>query len=252
MEENYFGKNLSYLRTLYNKTQSDIGLQVNKGQSTINNWEKGKNLASANHVHIISQFFNVNADDLMFKDLRNEGYSKKSEIEKSSNNAGEHAGIHAGKSHVFNDKSLFRNTAYTLYKNMSEKDLEYELSVEIERLNDAYKDFKKLTEIIHLLNANEWLKNKFPLVPDYKKYKQEIEEDFEEMHGHLTDKKTLKVLKIVDLYQEKQEHVKNMISKLIDYIHQYSDSILLQTVRDTKKGKGVLFSDLKQETRKKK
>ncbi|MEJ7821968.1 MAG: helix-turn-helix transcriptional regulator [Chitinophagaceae bacterium] len=252
MLENFLGSNLIYLRAKHGKTQSDIGLQVDKGHTTIGNWENGKNLPSANDVYTLSQYFDIIADDLMFKDLRNEGYSKKSEIKKSFNNEGNNEGIHEGESHVFNNKSLFSHKAYLPYKDMSEKDLEYELSIEIERLNDLYKDFKKLTEIVHLLNATEWLKNKFPLVPDYKKYKQEIEEDFEEMHGHLTDKKLLKALKIVDLYQETQEHVRNMTSKLIDYIHQYSDSILLQTVRDTKKGKGVLISDLKQETRKKK
>ncbi len=252
MLENFFGSNIIYLRTKHDKTQSDIGLQVEKGHTTIGNWENGKNLPSANDVYLLSQYFDIMADDLMFKDLRNEGYGKKSEITKLTNNAGDSAGNSAGISHVFKDKNLFSHKAYVPYKNMSVNELDYELSVEIERLNDVYRDFKKLTEIIHLLNATEWLKNKFPLAPEYKKYKQDIEEEFEEMHGHLTDKKTLKVLKIVDLYQSTQEHLRNMVTKLIDYIHQYSDSILIQTVQDVKADKAVVNSKLKGETRKKK
>ena len=89
--EIFFGKNVEFLRKEFNKTQTDIGLQVNKNQKIISNWERGKTEPTLVEIGIISNYFDISADNLLFKDLssdnsiKNKGGSDKTKKNSHSN-----------------------------------------------------------------------------------------------------------------------------------------------------------------------
>ncbi|MFN4248930.1 MAG: helix-turn-helix domain-containing protein [Flavipsychrobacter sp.] len=64
-----FSKNLKYLRKQNNKSQSDIGLQLNKAHTSIGNWEKGIAEPSLDEIKEIARIFEISPADLLFKDL---------------------------------------------------------------------------------------------------------------------------------------------------------------------------------------
>lgn len=239
MLKNFFASNLVHLRSLHNKTQTDIGLQVSKGHTTIGNWEKGKNLPSASDAYVISQYFEIDANDLMFTDLKKESVLSNKKIgENVGDSAGNDAGLESKYGFITSENER-KKLPYKFYEILAIKELDYQLSIEIENLNDVYNDFKKLLEVVHLLNAPDFLKDKFPLIPEFQEYRYKRELDFEDTHKHLKDERMLKVLKIVDLYQAGQEHTRSMISKCIRYMYQYSDLFISKTVRETVQGKSV-------------
>lgn len=65
----YFKENLAFLRKKLNKTQSEVALQVNKSQRIISNWERDNTEPSLEEIGILSDFFGVTSDDLLFKNL---------------------------------------------------------------------------------------------------------------------------------------------------------------------------------------
>ena len=109
------------------------------------------------------------------------------------------------------------------YLSMSEEELDFKLSLEIEELRDDYNDYRKLVEAMYKLNPPSFLKEKFKQLPDFRVYKQEMEEEFDEDHKHLKDKKQYKALKITELYQSYKNHWRMGLSELIDYINRYTD-----------------------------
>ncbi|HEV2353998.1 MAG TPA: helix-turn-helix transcriptional regulator [Puia sp.] len=65
----FLGKNLRYLRKQSSKTQSEIASLIQKGQTTIGNWENGISEPSLNELLIISNYFDIPVDTLLKTDL---------------------------------------------------------------------------------------------------------------------------------------------------------------------------------------
>lgn len=74
MENEFVNKNiknnLKYLRNEIGKSQDDIGKIVNKGNTTISNWEKGIRSPDAVDLALLANYFSISVDDLINKDLR--------------------------------------------------------------------------------------------------------------------------------------------------------------------------------------
>lgn len=65
----FLGKNIRYLRKRSSQRQDDIALLVNKGQTTIGNWENGVSEPSIGDLLIISNYFGIPIDVLVKTDL---------------------------------------------------------------------------------------------------------------------------------------------------------------------------------------
>lgn len=70
--ENNFGNNIQFLRKKFNKTQTDIALQVKKTQKIVSNWENGKTEPTVGEIGIMSKYFGISVGDLLFSDLQND------------------------------------------------------------------------------------------------------------------------------------------------------------------------------------
>lgn len=74
-----FSDNLKYLREKNNMDQIELATKLGrKSTSSISEWEKGKYQPKAGVLSDIAHIFNVNLDDLMNKDLRNENETSSS------------------------------------------------------------------------------------------------------------------------------------------------------------------------------
>lgn len=70
MADNYFASNLKYLRVKRGLEQKDISEMLGlKSPTSVTNWEKGSNLASAGRMNDLASFFGVKIDDLVNTDL---------------------------------------------------------------------------------------------------------------------------------------------------------------------------------------
>jgi transcriptional regulator with XRE-family HTH domain len=65
----YLGKNIRHLRKQLSKTQSEIASLINKGQTTIGNWENGISEPNLEELLILSNFFDIPLDLLIRVDL---------------------------------------------------------------------------------------------------------------------------------------------------------------------------------------
>jgi transcriptional regulator with XRE-family HTH domain len=65
----FLGKNLRHLRKQSARTQSEIASLIQKGQTTIGNWENGISEPSLNELLIISNYFDIPVDTLLKVDL---------------------------------------------------------------------------------------------------------------------------------------------------------------------------------------
>lgn len=66
---NHFATNLVFLRKLFRVSQSQLASQVNKGQTTIGNWENSQSMPSADDLIIIKHFFALSMDHLIETNL---------------------------------------------------------------------------------------------------------------------------------------------------------------------------------------
>ncbi len=66
---NFLAGNIRLLRKKIAETQTGIGLLVNKGQTTIGNWENGKSEPNIGELLILSNFFGISIDLLIKVDL---------------------------------------------------------------------------------------------------------------------------------------------------------------------------------------
>lgn len=65
----FLGKNIRFLRKQSSKTQSEIASLIQKGQTTIGNWENGISEPSLSELLIISNYFDIPLDTLIKVDL---------------------------------------------------------------------------------------------------------------------------------------------------------------------------------------
>ena len=68
-EENFFPRNLEYLRKSRNITQSELASKIGVDQTTIGRWEDGNREPTVGNVSNIAKHFNVSIPDLLDKDL---------------------------------------------------------------------------------------------------------------------------------------------------------------------------------------
>lgn len=70
MENNYFAKNLKYLRQKYNMEQLELAQRLGrKSSSSISEWEKGRYSPKAGTLNDIATIFNIPLSKLMNEDL---------------------------------------------------------------------------------------------------------------------------------------------------------------------------------------
>jgi transcriptional regulator with XRE-family HTH domain len=68
----YFTSNLEFLKALHGLTNKKIGDDTGIGQ-TFNNYISGRHEPSLANLVALSQYFKINIDDLLLKDLKEEG-----------------------------------------------------------------------------------------------------------------------------------------------------------------------------------
>lgn len=68
--ENFFASNLKYLRTQKNLNQQQLGKVLNKDYSTIGKWENGSRSPTMEDTLSVCEFFNINLNDLILKNLK--------------------------------------------------------------------------------------------------------------------------------------------------------------------------------------
>jgi transcriptional regulator with XRE-family HTH domain len=66
----YLHSNIKFLRKRYAVTQEGLAFQVNKGQSTIGNWETQVSEPNISELVTISNYFGVSLDYLVLVDLK--------------------------------------------------------------------------------------------------------------------------------------------------------------------------------------
>lgn len=84
--KNYISTNLKYLRNLNGKSLKDIGNICDKTDVAVHYWENGTREPNAIDIGKLSNYFNVNVDDLIFKDLRFDNSKNDEDIIKSNKN----------------------------------------------------------------------------------------------------------------------------------------------------------------------
>lgn len=69
--ENYFYKNLKYLRIKRGMTQLDLAKRLKKDYTTIGKWEKRERTPKLEEVIRIAEFFDIPLSDIIIEDLTN-------------------------------------------------------------------------------------------------------------------------------------------------------------------------------------
>lgn len=64
--------NLRFLRQKKDLTQKDLSVSLGVAHATINHWERGKTRPTFEHLVKISEFYGIDMNNLVEKDLRNE------------------------------------------------------------------------------------------------------------------------------------------------------------------------------------
>lgn len=71
-----FAKNLKYLRLKNNMEQTELAQKLDRGATSVSNWENGNSVPKAGIISDIAKLFNVTMNDLMNSDLQNVSVSK--------------------------------------------------------------------------------------------------------------------------------------------------------------------------------
>lgn len=64
---NYFGKNLRYLRLSSNMTQKDLSTELHTSHQSISNYERGQRFCDLDTLVQVSELFDISIDDLLKK-----------------------------------------------------------------------------------------------------------------------------------------------------------------------------------------
>lgn len=78
---NYFGKNLKYLREKNNLTKKELADKLKVHQSTIARWENNEMGATVDNAYDVSNYFNITVADLTGIDLKNKNINPNDELE---------------------------------------------------------------------------------------------------------------------------------------------------------------------------
>lgn len=82
--KNYLSSNLVFLRKMYRVSQASLASQLNKGQTTVGNWENNLTQPSVEDLLIIKHYFAISLDNLIETDLMNVKASELSGIVKKA------------------------------------------------------------------------------------------------------------------------------------------------------------------------
>jgi transcriptional regulator with XRE-family HTH domain len=103
----FLGKNIRHLRKKSFQNQGHIALLVDKGQTTIGNWEKGVSEPSIRDLLILSNYFGIPVDMLLKVDLaRAEQFMSKPAFEDQEGDAAKAARYK--HDHNVDDQSMVR------------------------------------------------------------------------------------------------------------------------------------------------
>lgn len=69
--ENYFARNLVYLREKNKMKQEDLAKKIGVDRSTVGHWESGRRSPKMGIVLKIAEYFNI-GEDIILKDLKHE------------------------------------------------------------------------------------------------------------------------------------------------------------------------------------
>jgi transcriptional regulator with XRE-family HTH domain len=223
------------IRKQLNISQKDFSLAIGVRQSYYSDVENGKKKVTSRIIQAVRDKFNISSEWLYTGNgdsiITNGG------IESTPEN------VHPMYTSEPWNRGMFREmypvglpsmkgfNQYALYRMLPDSELDFLQSVEFQSFKESYQDFEKLTKFLHSLNPPEMLMDKFKICPDFNTYNTKSEEEFNETHTYVKNEKDLKVLKIIDLYQSNKEHFQSAISKLIEYMYQYSDLISAYNTR---------------------
>ncbi|MHB8207789.1 helix-turn-helix domain-containing protein [Mucilaginibacter sp.] len=119
-------------------------------------------------------------------------------------------------------KEYYEENKIDFYYRHQDRQLNKLLSVAITELKQSFNDYLKLIKVSESFGAPDFIREKFPLGPNFKDYKKEFDFDFAESHNHITDKKLLKCFQLV-AYESQIEGDRMSISQLISYMDMYAD-----------------------------
>lgn len=81
----FFPKNLRYLRKKKQQKQSEVSTWVNKKHNTVGNWENGVSEPSLNDLLILSDRFEVSADEFLRFDLEKQASLNNTDLSQAKN-----------------------------------------------------------------------------------------------------------------------------------------------------------------------
>lgn len=73
-QNNFFPKNLQFLRKEKNMTQAELAKKISVDQTTIGRWEDGNREPTVGNVANIANVFNVSISDLLDKNLEHDNH----------------------------------------------------------------------------------------------------------------------------------------------------------------------------------
>jgi transcriptional regulator with XRE-family HTH domain len=79
---NYFAENLRFVRKLFDVSQTELALQVNKRQTTVGGWENKVSQPDIDNLIAISEFFGISIDDLVKWDIEKRNLITEKHIKK--------------------------------------------------------------------------------------------------------------------------------------------------------------------------
>jgi len=201
------------LRKRLGPSQSEFANKIGVSRSTIADIERGRIRVSKRVRSKIVEKFNVEI-----------GYF---DTEKSVNNVEIKQGVEIGSRQGFEHFFERDVDPFAPYLELTDKELDHEIKLEIDDFKSIYQDYKKLLEAIYHLDPPAFFKKKFGVWPEFDEYLKSIESEHEPVFDQ-NDKENsfTKVDKIVNLYKKEQEHMHYRLSLLIDYFNRYSDFFL--------------------------
>lgn len=204
-------------------SQLEFAKKLGVSRSLIADIERGKASLSNKIMSKMFEIFDIEAG-YFDNDIQKKNIEIKQGVE---------TGVKQGKSKLKASLTEFRKRKIDLvepYLSIEEDDLLFEIDLEIEDLKELHENYRKLLIAIYNLVPPAFFKKKFPLVPlstDFSEYLKWLEDEYNPYIDQDGNKNTFTLIhKIFELYRPAQDHLKHMITILIDYFNRYSDFFL--------------------------
>lgn len=122
----FLPKNIIYLRNKVLKTQPEIAKILNVTQSTYSSYENGRTQPNIENIILLSNYFDVSIDELLTRDLRNEGKKIGASIQQTNNGG------------IGNTNNIIHSESD--WEQMSQRIKYLELTIEAQKQTIAAKD----------------------------------------------------------------------------------------------------------------